>query len=139
MDKTRLSFFVLFTPYGRLTVVKIRESYYWLELRLRVRFRGRGYAKRIIEAGLHNFVGQHHIHFNPRLSSVMMCARKYKWRFMGESSLFEGCDHYATKTMKIFDHSFPINIVERRQCPTLTAYRKGHSLRVMKLLLIHAT
>lgn len=130
-----LIFYVLFTPYGRLTVLQKGRSYYWLELRVRLRYRGRGFSEQIIKCGLSLFQGCHHVHFNPKLSCALRSAKRFGWRRLGESDLFEQADHYVAKSLPYFEPEFACRIVGRNACPELPAYRKGQARIVVSRLI----
>lgn len=130
-----MSFQILFTPYGRVVVATRGADHHWLEVRLRERFRGRGYADSLIKAALCHIRGKHHLHFSPYLTCAVQAARTYKWTRMGKSHVFEHLEYYTKCSLRRAAVPFECRVVQRKTCPTFAGYRKNTIRTVLSLMM----
>ena len=109
----------------------VRSCFVWVELRIPLRLRGSGCARRMVSTILAALPGTHYIDFDPAIRSFAEIAKRRRWKQLGESAWFKGCVSYKVRSRSLSPLPSEEQYFHRtyKRCPAVTSFRSDTALQ----------
>lgn len=133
MEQRLVGFRSIVSPCGERLLVfsPMPRNFVWIEMWIPPDRRKRGLAAVLVDHALQLWQGDHFIEFPPQIASFADIARRRKWRALGPSQWFQGCQSYRTRSRQSTSFSLPSPYRERTylRCPSVRSFANRRALR----------
>lgn len=133
MEQGIVGFRSILSPRGeRLLVFSPKpRTFVWIEMWIPPDRRKNGLAAVLVNHALNLWYGDHFIEFPPQIASFSEIAQSRKWRSLGPSQWFHGCQSFHTRVRPSASFSLPSPYREKTylRCPSVRSFTNRLALK----------